>query len=439
MPFLENVTGGRGIPRERLERGRRSTTSSSAAARRSTTSTATWSRPSRPTWPRPASTCPSTGATATGTPTSPTRSQRMTRRRGDPGGLLRHQRLLVVVGLPAVPREPVRRRSAVAAVGERAGARQAAALLQPPRVRGAGGRRGARRADRAAATSVRDEAHLVFVTHSIPTLDERHQRPRRRRLRRPAPRRRGRGGGPGHRGDRDRPSPRPRLLLPVRAAARAVAGARRQRPPRGARRRTARRPSCSSRSGSSPTTWRSSTTSTPRRWPPPSGSACRPGARPPPGTDPRFVAMVRDLLLERAAAERGEDVVRASVGDDRPAVGPLPGRLLPEPARRPPRALRGGRVTLPSELADDLLELAVRTAREAGRLIQSGAARGVTVAATKSSDVDVVTEADRSAERLIRERLARRTPRRRGPGRGGRRRARAPPACAGSSTRSTAP
>ena len=36
------------------------------------------------------------------------------------------------------------------------------------------------------------------------------------------------------------------------------------------------------------------------------------------GIDPRFVAMVRDLLLERAAAERGEDVVRAVVGS-RPA------------------------------------------------------------------------------------------------------------------------
>ncbi|MDP2773406.1 MAG: ferrochelatase [Nocardioides sp.] len=32
------------------------------------------------------------------------------------------------------------------------------------------------------------------------------------------------------------------------------------------------------------------------------------------GTDPRFVAMVRDLLLERATVERGEPVVRASVG-----------------------------------------------------------------------------------------------------------------------------
>jgi ferrochelatase len=37
------------------------------------------------------------------------------------------------------------------------------------------------------------------------------------------------------------------------------------------------------------------------------------------GTDPRFVAMVRDLLLERAATERGEEVVRASVG----TIGPL--------------------------------------------------------------------------------------------------------------------
>ena len=32
------------------------------------------------------------------------------------------------------------------------------------------------------------------------------------------------------------------------------------------------------------------------------------------GVDPRFVAMVRDLLVERAAAERGEEVARAAVG-----------------------------------------------------------------------------------------------------------------------------
>jgi len=35
-----------------------------------------------------------------------------------------------------------------------------------------------------------------------------------------------------------------------------------------------------------------------------------------PGTDPRFVAMVRDLLVERAAVERGEPVDRAAVGGD---------------------------------------------------------------------------------------------------------------------------
>jgi protoporphyrin/coproporphyrin ferrochelatase len=37
------------------------------------------------------------------------------------------------------------------------------------------------------------------------------------------------------------------------------------------------------------------------------------------GVDPRFVAMVRDLLLERAAAERGEEPVRAVVGALRPS------------------------------------------------------------------------------------------------------------------------
>jgi ferrochelatase len=38
-----------------------------------------------------------------------------------------------------------------------------------------------------------------------------------------------------------------------------------------------------------------------------------------PGDDARFVAAVRDLLLERAAVERGEEVARAAVGD----IGPL--------------------------------------------------------------------------------------------------------------------
>jgi myo-inositol-1(or 4)-monophosphatase len=54
---------------------------------------------------------------------------------------------------------------------------------------------------------------------------------------------------------------------------------------------------------------------------------------------------------------------------------------------------------------EKLLELAVGSARAAARMIESGAARGAEVAATKSSDVDVVTETDRSAERLIRRSL----------------------------------
>ncbi len=44
-----------------------------------------------------------------------------------------------------------------------------------------------------------------------------------------------------------------------------------------------------------------------------------------PGTDPRFVAMVRDLLVERAAAERGEGPTRVAVGE----IGPLWDRCPP--------------------------------------------------------------------------------------------------------------
>jgi myo-inositol-1(or 4)-monophosphatase len=53
----------------------------------------------------------------------------------------------------------------------------------------------------------------------------------------------------------------------------------------------------------------------------------------------------------------------------------------------------------------DLLALALETAREAGRLVAGMRERGVEVAGTKSSPIDVVTEADRACEDLIRERL----------------------------------
>jgi ferrochelatase len=55
------------------------------------------------------------------------------------------------------------------------------------------------------------------------------------------------------------------------------------------------------------------------------------------GVDPRFVAMVRDLLVERAAAERGEEPRRATVASltpswDRCAAGCCPNPSGPRPA-----------------------------------------------------------------------------------------------------------
>ncbi len=57
----------------------------------------------------------------------------------------------------------------------------------------------------------------------------------------------------------------------------------------------------------------------------------------------------------------------------------------------------------PSDAA--LLDLARATAREAGELAVRMRDRGVEVAGTKSSPTDVVTEADKAVEQLIRERL----------------------------------
>ncbi|MFB4314838.1 inositol monophosphatase family protein [Actinomadura sp. 21ATH] len=57
-------------------------------------------------------------------------------------------------------------------------------------------------------------------------------------------------------------------------------------------------------------------------------------------------------------------------------------------------------------LPEELLELAVATAREAGRmLVDKRPAEGPDVVETKSSPTDVVTQMDRAAERLIIERI----------------------------------
>jgi myo-inositol-1(or 4)-monophosphatase len=55
---------------------------------------------------------------------------------------------------------------------------------------------------------------------------------------------------------------------------------------------------------------------------------------------------------------------------------------------------------------DDLLSIARRVAVEAGELARQRRSEGVSVAASKSSPVDIVTEADRETERLIRSLLA---------------------------------
>lgn len=56
--------------------------------------------------------------------------------------------------------------------------------------------------------------------------------------------------------------------------------------------------------------------------------------------------------------------------------------------------------------AAELRQLAVEIAREAGELARRRRSEGVTLAATKSSLADIVTEADREVEALIRDRLA---------------------------------
>ena len=54
------------------------------------------------------------------------------------------------------------------------------------------------------------------------------------------------------------------------------------------------------------------------------------------GLDPRFVSMVRDLVLERAVVERGDEVTRAAVGALPPSWDVCPAGCCPNPrAARP--------------------------------------------------------------------------------------------------------
>ena len=249
---------------------------------------------------------------------------------------------------------------------------------------------------------VRDGARLVFVTHSIPTSMNDASGPDggaylaqhqdvaavvADRVRQAT------GVARGH-----------DLVFCSRsgAAARAVAGAGRQRPPRGAR-----------------------------------GGGEAAVVLVPVGFVSDHMEVVYDLDTEAlATAERlGLAVRRAATAGHRPAVrrdGPRPAararrgraRRGARPARRWARSVRAGtaarRAAAPtraarcprsaaSDVTDarrELADLALDAARAAAELVRErGASRGSSVADTKTSDVDVVTEADRAAETLIRDRI----------------------------------
>ena len=57
-------------------------------------------------------------------------------------------------------------------------------------------------------------------------------------------------------------------------------------------------------------------------------------------------------------------------------------------------------------MTEDLLGLALDVAREAAALVRDRRRGSVSVAATKTSDIDVVTQADRDSEELIRHRIS---------------------------------
>ncbi len=165
----------------------------------------------------------------------------------------------------------------------------------------------------------------------------------------------------------------------------------------------------SCRSASSPTTWRSSTTSTPRQRRPPRSWGSASPAPPPPGSTPGSSRWSATCCVERAAVERGVagDPARSPSARQPAVVGRLPGRLLRQPARSAAGAVRSG-LSVPRRPRRRLLGPRRPGERGPARRPPWSAERrrdGVEVADTKSSPIDVVTEADRAAEDLIRERL----------------------------------
>ena len=233
LPFLENVTRGRGIPRERLlEVGEHYFGFGGVSPINAQNRALVDGRAGRLRGPRdgPAGLLGQPQLVAV----PHRRAGQDRRRRPRPGARPAHLGLLVVLRVPAVPREPRGRRRAARRPSP--AGRPHPALLQPPRVRRGDGdehRRGCRR-----PAGRRPARRPAGVRHALdPTSMDGDERTGRPRVQPAAPRR----GTPGHcrrRGcDRHRPRARPRLLQPQRTAHPALAGAGRQRPPRVARRR----------------------------------------------------------------------------------------------------------------------------------------------------------------------------------------------------------
>ena len=241
IPFLRNVTRGRGIPDERLEevahhyRALRRRQPDQRAEPRAEGGARGRARRAA------ASTCPCTGATATGRPYLERRAAARPRERGDTHAARhRHERLQLVLELPAVPRGL---RRALDETGPRRTRhdRQGAPVLRPPRLRRS-------RSSRACATRSREllrrrhraepTIRVLFSTHRIPTADARALRPGGDRdfgRAAPTPRSTGRSAprdGPRDRSDVPEAARRPvgaRLPVALRPAHPAVARARRQR------------------------------------------------------------------------------------------------------------------------------------------------------------------------------------------------------------------
>ena len=320
MPFLQNVTRGRGVPPERLAEvaehyqhfGGVSPINAAVPGP---------ARRVRADFAAHGSTCRSTGATATGTRCSPTPWRRCATTGSRRALAFVTSPYGVVLVVPAVPGRH-RRRPGRGRPG-RPGDRQAAPLPRPPRLRRAARRRGPGRPGHA-----RPGAARPAPGWSSPRT---RSRPRWTAQRRP-------GAAAGTR----RSCARPPAWSPRRAApelAYDLVWQSRSGPPqvpwlepdindhlRALADERRHRRSWSARSGSSPTTSRWSGTSTPRRRRPPQQLGLDFARAATPGTDPRFVAMVRELV-DRARLDPDGARCVTPLGDA-PDLGHLPGRLL---------------------------------------------------------------------------------------------------------------